>query len=145
VATFVARASPSTSGRFHQGAGFSKSSQAGTGLWGSESNCLLFVELGGPHERYSPRFQRGEFSENKVARPGRLELPTLCLEGRRSIQLSYGRVACFCDPITELTASAIPVSGVPIPRCAQNCAHSALTWLRIRHLRMDERTARRSQ
>jgi hypothetical protein len=29
----------------------------------------------------------------KVARPGRLELPTLCLEGRRSIQLSYGRTA----------------------------------------------------
>src|SRR5713226_9086700 len=28
----------------------------------------------------------------EVARPGRLELPTLCLEGRRSIQLSYGRV-----------------------------------------------------
>jgi hypothetical protein len=27
----------------------------------------------------------------KMARPGRLELPTLCLEGRRSIQLSYGR------------------------------------------------------
>ena len=30
--------------------------------------------------------------KNEVARPGRLELPTLCLEGRRSIQLSYGRV-----------------------------------------------------
>ncbi len=29
--------------------------------------------------------------KEKVARPGRLELPTLCLEGRRSIQLSYGR------------------------------------------------------
>src|ERR1700675_3481404 len=28
-----------------------------------------------------------------MARPGRLELPTLCLEGRRSIQLSYGRAA----------------------------------------------------
>jgi hypothetical protein len=27
-----------------------------------------------------------------MARPGRVELPTLCLEGRRSIQLSYGRV-----------------------------------------------------
>ena len=30
-----------------------------------------------------------------MARPGRLELPTLCLEGRRSIQLSYGRAGYF--------------------------------------------------
>src|SRR5213593_4679956 len=29
-----------------------------------------------------------------MVRPGRLELPTLCLEGRRSIQLSYGRTTC---------------------------------------------------
>ena len=28
-----------------------------------------------------------------MARPGRLELPTLCLEGRCSVQLSYGRAA----------------------------------------------------
>jgi hypothetical protein len=28
-----------------------------------------------------------------MARPARLELATLCLEGRRSIQLSYGRYA----------------------------------------------------
>src|SRR5437660_2314938 len=34
--------------------------------------------------------------KEKVARPGRLELPTLCLEGRRSIQLSYGRTS-FID------------------------------------------------
>ena len=27
-----------------------------------------------------------------MARPGRVELPTLCLEGRRSFQLSYGRL-----------------------------------------------------
>jgi hypothetical protein len=31
----------------------------------------------------------------KMARPGRFELPTLCLEGRRSVQLSYGRSACI--------------------------------------------------
>src|SRR6266853_5817964 len=31
--------------------------------------------------------------KEKVARPARLELATLCLEGRRSIRLSYGRVA----------------------------------------------------
>ncbi len=33
----------------------------------------------------------------EVARPGRLELPTLCLEGRRSIQLSYGRIVYYLD------------------------------------------------
>ena len=30
-----------------------------------------------------------------MARPGRFELPTLCLEGRRSIQLSYGRTVYY--------------------------------------------------
>ena len=28
-----------------------------------------------------------------MARPARFELATLCLEGRRSIQLSYGRIS----------------------------------------------------
>jgi hypothetical protein len=32
--------------------------------------------------------------DEKVARPPRFELGTLCLEGRRSIQLSYGRTFC---------------------------------------------------
>jgi hypothetical protein len=30
-----------------------------------------------------------------VARPEGIEPPTLCLEGRRSIRLSYGRVGCI--------------------------------------------------
>jgi hypothetical protein len=30
---------------------------------------------------------------NRMARPERFELPTLCFEGRCSIQLSYGRIA----------------------------------------------------
>src|ERR1700676_2190199 len=30
-----------------------------------------------------------------MVRPERFELPTLCFEGRCSIQLSYGRVACI--------------------------------------------------
>src|ERR1700675_4315944 len=40
-----------------------------------------------------------------MARPGRLELPTLCLEGRRSFQLSYGRVY-WPHSITALGASS---------------------------------------
>ena len=33
----------------------------------------------------------------EVARPERFELPTLCFEGRCSIQLSYGRAVCAPD------------------------------------------------
>jgi hypothetical protein len=32
------------------------------------------------------------FHVNEMARPEGIEPPTLCLEGRRSIRLSYGRV-----------------------------------------------------
>ncbi len=32
--------------------------------------------------------------KEKVARPEGIEPPTLCLEGRRSIRLSYGRAGC---------------------------------------------------
>jgi hypothetical protein len=37
----------------------------------------------------------GEVSEELLVRPERLELPTLCSEGRCSIQLSYGRHNAF--------------------------------------------------
>ena len=39
-----------------------------------------------------------------MARPERFELPTLCFEGRCSIQLSYGRMTNYRNPIIELAA-----------------------------------------
>jgi hypothetical protein len=42
--------------------------------------------------------------KEKVARPEGLEPPTLCLEGRRSIRLSYGRAVIYSNPIIELYA-----------------------------------------
>jgi hypothetical protein len=49
--------------------------------------------------------------KEKVARPARLELATLCLEGRRSIQLSYGRVV-FSFYFSHLQTSLQPLSPV---------------------------------
>src|SRR5712692_1901984 len=43
--------------------------------------------------RQRQKSQSHDWQRFEVARPGRFELPTLCLEGRRSIQLSYGRTA----------------------------------------------------
>ena len=44
-----------------------------------------------------------------MARPARLERATLCLEGRRSIQLSYGRVA-YCNSIIALEVVAFDLA-----------------------------------
>ena len=44
----------------------------------------------------------------QVARPGRFELPTLCLEGRRSIQLSYGRTSAVVI-LNHLSRLMIPI------------------------------------
>jgi hypothetical protein len=75
-----------------------------------------------------------------MARPEGLEPPTLCLEGRCSIRLSYGRVACYCNPITELAASDSDLLESCFHHCAQFCAHLALTWLQTSHPRTGERS-----
>jgi hypothetical protein len=64
----------------------------------------------------------------KVARPERFELPTLCFEGRCSIQLSYGRVASYCNRIIGLAVVDSDSLQSPFPHWAQLCAHPAATW-----------------
>jgi hypothetical protein len=56
-----------------------------------------------------------------MARPGRFELPTLCLEGRRSIQLSYGRtmqnflsLRCFSNSSQRAILSPVSVCARPL-------------------------------
>jgi len=57
---------------------------------------VLVVDDQQPHGPLN-RGQRRLLRRQIVARPERFELPTLCFEGRCSIQLSYGRAACFID------------------------------------------------
>src|SRR4029077_7431160 len=68
-------------------------------------------------------------SLTNMAGPGRFELPTLCLEGRRSIRLSYGPVPgsilapapqarkgrCACD-VTDRTTWPLSEGRAPVLR-----------------------------
>src|ERR1700736_5805022 len=62
-----------------------------------------------------------------MARPGRLELPTLCLEGRRSIQLSYGRILGYSFDSTKV---ATPIRQPIAPKSWRFCS----TWSNLEHL-----------
>jgi hypothetical protein len=48
-----------------------------------------------------------------MARPARLELATLCLEGRRSIQLSYGRSLPNLSQTEVLRPEFLPLFSPP--------------------------------
>src|SRR5215470_1153621 len=52
----------------------------------------------------SPTHRRARKYPRRMARPGGIEPPTLGLEGRCSIQLSYGRVSIYDTPPTCLLA-----------------------------------------
>ena len=76
-----------------------------------------------------------------MARPGRFELPTLCLEGRRSIQLSYGRTVCYSDfrtllaPINDFLAAGQVKSNCSkysmSPMCSMLLARYALHGIKL--------------
>ena len=71
-------------------------------------------------------------SLRRMARPERFELPTLCFEGRCSIQLSYGRVVlnsqCLCGYLKILrTTSMMPVRKNRTIKMGLNGA-SDLSW-----------------
>jgi hypothetical protein len=75
-----------------------------------------------------------------MARPERFELPTLCFEGRCSIQLSYGRaveVDLILKHLSPFQKSNPPLSAVTVselcqnPRCREHSgtAFPAFRWL----------------
>ncbi len=80
-----------------------------------------------------------------MVRPERFELPTLCFEGRCSIQLSYGRVVNYCNPIIELAAYCSDLFEQRFLAVPNFFAYPAATWPQTLHPRTDEHTENKFQ
>ena len=79
-----------------------------------------------------------------VARPPRLERGTLCLEGRCSIQLSYGRCRDSIEPAGNLTSHipcAVPRLRLTMPARGQRASPGS--WPASRRVHLDTATGAR--
>src|SRR5260370_31888272 len=74
-----------------------------------------------------------------MARPGRLELPTLCLEGSCSLHLSYGRVGCIDSKSFMATSDSI-LEALTLCRMGRRSIQ-LFSGCRIQQLFRHERTA----
>ena len=63
----------------------------GAKLWRDGGVMAAFLPISCRGDLFSEAAEVVDFQASEVARPPRLERGTLCLEGRCSIQLSYGR------------------------------------------------------
>ena len=59
-------------------------------IFGKEVNVAVGENKKNADKNDKAEYENAKFLHRKVVTPGRFERPTLCLEGRCSIQLSYG-------------------------------------------------------